>query len=316
MVLRVSPARRYSDAIHSQGTSQWNEIPATSFTRLMSWVELLEPLGKQQTMDIQGSFEREEIDVALARRMDNSEIERVLRGDGPPVPLGRVLRVRQLLDGAVVAELPTDHCSHRCWARLIASGVMEGDLRLRVLSYNEVTVVMTSLLLTVCVTMAWSAPESCEACAWSMSRGQCRALQVVDQVAWHLAIFSYFLSALWAWVLLIRIGHVPRDEIPAFLMKHCPSEQVATSVGLNAATFMGAGFTTRTLLTRSSWVTVGVYVCAQAVLITALFGGLLFRLPSAISGQKTSLRQVYEFLMGWSIWGWSTRSYTTSGGET
>ena len=114
----------------------------------------------------------------------------------------------------------------------------------------------------------------------------------------------------WAWTLLIRIGHVPRDELPAFLVKYCPSENVATGLGMNAASFLGAGLTTRVLLTRSSWATVGVYMTAQALLIAALFGGLLLPLSSAQSGQKDSLRGAYEFLMGWAVWGWTASKYT------
>ena len=149
-----------------------------------------------------------------------------------------------------------------------------------------------------------------DACAWTPSRQGCRALQVADEIAWHLAIAGYFLSATWAWALLIRLGHVPRDDLPAFLVKYCPSEQVATCVGMNAATFLGAGLTTRVLLTRSSWVTVGVYIAAQTLLIAALFGGLVVPLSSAVSGQKDSLRGAYEFLMGWAVWGWTASKYT------
>ena len=94
------------------------------------------------------------------------------------------------------------------------------------------------------------------------------------------------------------------------LVRHGLRQQVATLVGMNAATFLGAGLTTRVLLTRSSLVTVGVYIAAHTLLIAALFGGLLLPLSSAVSGQNDSLRGAYEFLMGWAVWGWTASKYT------
>ena len=123
------------------------------FTRVQSFTELFDG---HELANWQARFEGEKISPELAMTMSKAELRSLL----PDEPMGHVLLVKQLLDGARVMDLPTDAFT-TAPARWIAAVSLKPEPAYTLIVWFEVCVVMSALFMTMAFSAVFSVPQSC-----------------------------------------------------------------------------------------------------------------------------------------------------------
>jgi len=216
-----------------------------TFTRLQSFDELFGPheaLGRCREL-----LEAQALDVGLAVDLSVAQLERVLAGE----PLGHVMRVKRLLEGASVA-VPMKP-STAFVGRLISASTLRNDLHPSLIVWLEVCVVMTSLLFTVAITWLLSPVQRCafEVGAAPLSAA-CDRLVWVDSSLWCMAAVTLLLAACMCWFTLSHVLTLTQDELPRWLVRNWRCAWIGVNLSyMSFIPFFGA-IATRCMLNQQN----------------------------------------------------------------
>lgn len=247
-------------------------------------------------------LEEAELNAELVSELSLAELREVLNG----APIAHCLKLRQrMVASTKMRAVIPDAATLKWQARMVATGVLNGNLKEAAFSQHECDLVMGSLFLSFLVGETLATPTACG------DGSACSGLLAADMLCWTFLTTCVLLGVVNSWSMMAIERCVSSDSMPRWICDNWLIYQGGAALAVVAFTFLPVALSVRAIILLSSpsypswlvWVVVAILlgggiviqymwwavICSRTFTITSPSQFLSFNL--GVLGVPTQLRE-------------------------